>query len=89
MAWHVEIEEDAERELQRLGKAAAGRITKYLRGRLATTEDPRRFGHPLRGHLHGFWRYRVGDFRVVAQIVENRLLVLVVRVGQRKNVCDI
>ena len=89
MAWRVEFAEDAERELQRLGKPAGGRITKYLRERLATTEDPRRFGQPLRGRLHGYWRFRVGDFRIVAQIVEDRLLVLVVRVGHRKDVYDI
>lgn len=88
MAWHIEFEENAERELVRLGTPAAGRITNYLRERLATEQDPRRFGQPLRGPLHGYWRYRVGDFRIVAQIVEDRLLVLVVRVGHRKDVYD-
>jgi mRNA interferase RelE/StbE len=88
LVWRVEFEADADRELQRLGATASARIAKYLRTRLATTEDPRRFGQPLRADLHGYWRYRVGDCRVIARIVEDRLLVLVVRVGNRKDVYD-
>ena len=86
--WRVELEEDARRDLHRLGADAAQKITRYLRTRLATAGDPRRFGQSLRGDLHGLWRYRVADYRVLAKIEEQRLLVLVVRVGHRKNVYD-
>jgi len=88
LVWHVEFEADAYRELQRLGADASARIAKFLRTRLATPEDPRRFGQPLRADLHGYWRYRVGDYRVVARIIDDRVLVLVVRVGHRKDVYD-
>ncbi len=89
MAWRVEFEADADREMQRLGEAAAARIVKYLRTRLATAENPRRFGRPLRADLHGYWRYRVGDYRVIARLIEERVLVLIVRVGHRKDVYDL
>ncbi len=88
MVWRVEFEADADREMQRLGGAVSARIAKYLRTRLATSENPRRFGQPLRADLHGYWRYRVGDYRVIARIIEDRVLVLVVRVGHRKDVYD-
>ncbi len=88
MAWRVEFEAEADRELQRLGAVAGKLLTRYLRKRLATAEDPRRFGHSLRGDLHGYWRYRIGDYRIIARIEEHRLLVLVVRVGHRKDVYD-
>lgn len=89
LAWRVELDEDARRELHRPGAGAAERITRYLRERLATTDDPRRFGHPLRGDHHGLWRYRmVADYRILARIEEQRLLVLVVRIGHRKDAYD-
>ncbi len=89
MAWRVEFEADADREMQRLGEVASARIAKYLRTRLATSEDPRRFGQPLRADLHGYWRYRVGDYRLIARIIEDRVLVMIVRVGHRRDVYDI
>lgn len=89
MVWRVEFEADADREMQRLGAAASARIAKYLRTRLATAENPRRFGQPLRADLHGYWRYRVGNYRVIARIIEDRVLVLVIRVGHRKEVYDL
>jgi mRNA interferase RelE/StbE len=88
LVWRVELEADAKSDLHRLGADAAQRITKYLRTKLATANDPRRFGQPLRGDLHGLWRYRVADYRVLARIEEQRLLVLVVRIGHRKDVYD-
>lgn len=88
LVWRVELEEDAKRDLRRLGADAAQRIVRYLRARLATTEDPRRFGQSLRGDLHGLWRYRVAEYRVLARIEKQRLLVLVVRIGHRKDVYD-
>jgi mRNA interferase RelE/StbE len=57
-----------------------------LRRRIATAEDPRRFGRPLTGDLKGLWRYRVGDYRIVAAIEDNRFVVLVVTVGHRRDV---
>lgn len=86
MAWRVEFESQAEKELGRLDPQYAKRILKYLFERIATDEDPRRFGDPLRSNLAGLWKYRIGNYRVICEIQEEVLLVLVVRVGHRREV---
>jgi mRNA interferase RelE/StbE len=86
--WRIEFDRDAARDFRKLGEAAKRAILKYLRERIATADDPRRFGKPLLGDLKGLWRYRVGDCRIVARIEDQRLLVLVVTVGNRRDVYD-
>ena len=86
--WRIEFDRDAARDLRKLGANAHRLILRYLRERIATTEDPRRFGHALTGDLKGLWRYRVGDFRIVAAIEDDRFVVLVVTVGHRREVYD-
>jgi mRNA interferase RelE/StbE len=86
--WRVEFDRDAARDLRKLGEPARSTILRYLRERIAATEDPRRFGKALLGDLKGLWRYRVGDYRIVAKIEDRRLLVLVVTVGNRRDVYD-
>jgi mRNA interferase RelE/StbE len=86
--WRVEFDREAARDLQRLGAQAERRILRYLRERIATTQDPRHFGHALTHDLKGLWRYRVGDYRIVASIEDDRFVVLVVTVGYRRNVYD-
>ena len=86
--WRVEFHPDAARDLGKLGHEPQRAILRYLRERIATTEDPRRFGRALTGDLKGFWRYRVGDFRIVASIEHDRIVVLVVRIGHRREVYD-
>jgi mRNA interferase RelE/StbE len=75
-------------DLRRLDQGVQRRILKYLKERLATTQNPRRFGKPLTGDLKSLWRYRVGDFRLVCDVREDRLVVLVLRVGHRRNVYE-
>jgi mRNA interferase RelE/StbE len=87
-AWRIEFDRDAARDLRKLGASIRKDILRYLHTRIATTEDPRRFGKALLGELKGLWRYRVGDFRIVAKIEDNRLVVLVVTVGHRREVYD-
>jgi len=86
--WRVAFDPAAARELRKLGHAARGKIQRYLRERIATAENPWRFGHALLGDLKGLWRYRIGDYRVVADIRDNVVLVLVVTVGHRRDVYD-
>jgi mRNA interferase RelE/StbE len=86
--WRVEFDPDAARDLRKLGATAQHLILRYLRERIATAEDPRRFGSPLLGELKGFWRYRVGDYRIIASIEDDRLIVLVVTVAHRREVYD-
>lgn len=84
--WRVELDRAAARDLRKLGLDAQRRVLRDLRERVAGSEDPRRFGHALTGDRKGLWRYRVGDHRIVAAIEDDRLVVLVVTVGHRREV---
>ena len=75
MAWTIEIQKSAKKELAKLDKTAADRILRFLEERIATDEDPRRFGEGLTENLAGLWKYRIGDFRVIAEIQEDRIVV--------------
>ena len=86
--WRVEFDQRAARELRKLGHDARRLIQKYLRERIATADDPRRFGRPLAHDLQGLWRYRVGDYRIVAAMEADRFVVLVISVGHRREVYD-
>ena len=86
--WRVEFDRNAARDLRKLGAPAQQRILRYLRDRIATAEDPRRFGHALTHDTKGLWRYRIGDYRIVASIEDDRFVVLVVTVGHRREVYD-
>jgi mRNA interferase RelE/StbE len=86
--WRIEFDSDAVRDLRKLGAESERLILRYLRQRIATSEDPRRFGRPLTADLKGLWRYRIGDYRIVASIEEDRFVVLVVTVGHRREVYD-
>jgi mRNA interferase RelE/StbE len=86
--WRIEFDSEAARDLRKLGAEPQRLILRYLRQRIATTEDPRRFGRPLTGDLKGLWRYRIGDHRIVASIEEDRFVVLIVTVGHRRDVYD-
>jgi mRNA interferase RelE/StbE len=87
MAWAIEFARAAERELHKLGPEAAKRILRFLHERLARLDDPRSIGEALRGSRLGeFWKYRVGDYRVIAHIDDRRICVLVLRVGHRRAV---
>lgn len=84
--WRVEFDRDAARDLRKLGREAERLVLRYLRARIAGAADPRRFGHALTGDLKGLWRYRAGDYRIVAAIEDRRFVVLVVTVGHRREV---
>jgi len=87
MAYNVELSESAERELGKLDAPQAKRILKFLHQRVAKLEDPRSIGEALHGSRLGeFWKYRVGDYRLICKIEDDRLIVLVLRVGHRKEI---
>ena len=88
MLWAYGFDERALHELQKLDRQAQEDIVAYLEERIATKKDPRRFGKPLRAQLAGLWRYPVRDYRILCQIKDDVLLILVVSVGHRKNACD-
>lgn len=87
MAWRIELDRAAERDLGKLDFQAARRILAFLHGRVARLDDPRSIGNALKGsRLGDFWKYRVGGYRVIAHIQDEVLRVLVVRTGNRREV---
>jgi mRNA interferase RelE/StbE len=87
MAWNVELSATAERELSKLDPQYSKRILKFLQQRIAKLDDPRSLGKALQGSRLGeFWKYRLGDYRLICKIEDDRLLVLVLRVGHRKEI---
>ena len=86
MTWRVEWDDRARRELRRLDHPVQLMILRYFSERIATDEDPRRFGKLLRHTLQGLWRYRIGDYRALCHIEQERLVVLVLAVGHRRRI---
>ena len=86
MTWTVEYTATARTQLRKLDKQMARRIVDYMNERVAVLEDPRIMGKALTGALGELWRYRVGDCRVICDIQDDALRVLVVRVGSRDKV---
>ncbi|MES9905739.1 MAG: type II toxin-antitoxin system RelE/ParE family toxin [Sedimenticola sp.] len=76
----------ARRELRRLDRKVQRDVLKYFSERIATEEDPRRFGKPMQHELQGLWRYRIGNYRAICHIENEHLMVLVVAIGHRRQV---
>lgn len=87
MAWRIELARAAVKELSKLDRGDPRPLLRFLHERLAPRDDPRSLGEPLRGsELGDFWKYRVGDYRVIAAIRDAEVLILIVRVGRRDTV---
>ena len=87
MVWKVDLDPAAERELDKLDPQTARRILVFLHGRVAQLDDPRSIGEALKGSkLGAFWKYRVGDYRIISNIEDGALRILVVRIGNRREV---
>jgi len=86
LAWTIDYTDTAKDQLRKLDKQTARRIVDYLNERIAVLENPRSIGKALTGPLGGFWRYRVGDYRVICDIQDQRIGVLVLRLGRREEV---
>jgi mRNA interferase RelE/StbE len=87
MAWRIEFERAAARELNKLDPQSSERVLRFLRDRIAALKDPRSIGQALKGDRFGeFWRYRVSDYRVIARIEDAEARILVLRIGHRRQV---
>lgn len=87
MAWKLEFDPAAAKELDKLERQVAKRILAFLRSRIILQDDPRSIGEALKGSkLGNFWKYRVGDYRVIAKIEDEEVQILVIRIGNRKEV---
>ena len=86
MVWQVRYLSGIEKQLRKLGHEPERRIRRYLDDHVATLENPRDVGHSLLGPLSGYWRYRVGDYRIICRILDDEVIVLVVEIGHRREV---
>jgi mRNA interferase RelE/StbE len=87
MAWKIELSAQVDRDLSKLDPQQSKRILKFLRERAALLDNPRSIGQALQGSRLGeFWKYRIGDYRLICKIEDNRLLILVLRVGHRREI---
>lgn len=84
MAWKIEFDSDVEKDLKKLGHTAQKRILKFLKEKIAISNNPRIHGKPLTRNLSGLWRYRVGDYRIISNIEDNICTILIIKVGHRK-----
>ncbi|MDR1235369.1 MAG: type II toxin-antitoxin system RelE/ParE family toxin [Holosporaceae bacterium] len=86
MSYKIEISDTALKDLKRLDSTGRIKILKYIEGVLSVIKDPRLTGKALTGNPGEFWRYRIGDFRIICKIYDEKLTVLVVKIAHRKNV---
>jgi mRNA interferase RelE/StbE len=86
MAWKVDLSPTALKQLGKLDKSVSRRILNFLRQRVEKLDDPRQIGQRLQGTLSEFWKYRVGDYRLICSLEDDRLIVLVLRIGHRREI---
>lgn len=86
MVWRIEYAKSVQKSVHRIDHPTRRRIRAYLEERVAGLDNPRRLGKALKGRCSDLWRYRVGDYRVICEIRDAALVVLVVRIGHRKEV---
>lgn len=87
MAWKIEYSETSRKQLRKLDKPIARRILDFMDARIAGLAEPRNIGHALTGPTAGsFWRYRVGDYRIICDIQDGALCILVIEIGNRKEI---
>ena len=86
MAWKISFTKNALKQLSKLDREIARLIVRFLEEKIAGSSDARLYGHALVGDQKGRWRYRIGDYRVVCELRDSELLVLVVTVGHRKEI---
>lgn len=85
--WKIEFDPAAEKELAKLDAQQIKRILKFLHERVAPLENPRQIGEALKGSKLGeFWKYRVGDYRIISHIEDEKLIILVVKIGHRREI---
>ena len=86
MTWRIDISSRASKTLAKLDNRAKQKITAFLTQQLPNMAQPRQTGKALQGNLSGLWRYRVGDYRIITQIKDNELIILVIEIDHRKDI---
>ena len=86
MVWIVELDPLAEKDLSKLDKQVALRILKFLNERLKISKNPRLLGEHLKGKYSDYWKYRVGDYRIISRIIDSNVTIMVIKIGNRREV---
>ncbi len=86
--YHVELSKQALKQLKKLDKPTAALITGWLRKNLENCEDPRIKGKALTANRSGQWRYRVGDYRILAEIHDKQIVILIISIGHRRDIYE-
>lgn len=86
MIYYIEYTKTAVKQLKKMDRKIAAFIISYIDEKLVNCENPRAYGKALKGGLNDIWRYRVGDYRILAKIDDNRVIITVVEIGHRKDV---
>jgi mRNA interferase RelE/StbE len=86
VTWTLEFTKKSRKALNKLDKTQALRITEFLEAKLAKQQTPRDLGQALVGELAGYWRYRVGDYRIICDIQDETIIILVIEIGHRSMV---
>lgn len=84
--WTIEFKPKAEKQFRKLDHQTQKIIQKFLRERLQKEQDPRRLGTPLTGELGDFWRYRIGDYRLICNIEDRTMTIEILKIGHRKDI---
>ena len=86
MKYKVEISSVARKQLKKLDRRIVAIIVSWIEKNLNNCENPRLYGKALRGNLKGLWRYRIGDYRIIAEIEDEKLVILIIEIGHRKSI---
>jgi len=88
VSWQIEYDPEASKDLRKLDRSIQREILDYMDRRIGRADDPRQFVKPLRGSKFGLWRYRLRDYRIVCELHDKRLVVLVVSIGHRSTIYE-
>ena len=86
MTWRVEFTEEAEKQFLKLDKYTQRVVAAWIDKHLAGTENPRATGKPSTANRKGQWRYRIGDYRMLCRIEDDRIVIVVIAIGHRREV---
>lgn len=88
MAWQIKLSARSQKTLDKLPPQVQKQVLLYLCRRIQPLQNPRLLGKPLRGDLAGLWRYRVEDYRIICEILDGELLILVIKIGHRREIYE-
>jgi mRNA interferase RelE/StbE len=86
LPWRVRFEKRALKEMARLGSVDQERIARFIRDRIEARDNPREVGEALAGPFAGYWKYRIGDYRIIASIDDDAVTIIVIRIGNRREI---